>query len=177
MLSPTDLTHPRDALMRAMERVYRYRMTTTSGGNISLRDDNGDIWIDRGGRLSRVGRMRATTLIATIEHLLAPTGRRVDRAQPMVEARLADGSRVCAVIAPVAVDGPCLSIRRFAPRSLPLERFAPAPVGTLLRTLVDSRANVVVSGAPRFRLSYRLGGDGILAGRFEIAPPAFTSST
>ena len=38
-------THPRDAIMQTMERIYRYRMTTTSGGNISIRDDNGDIWI------------------------------------------------------------------------------------------------------------------------------------
>ena len=40
-----DLIHPRDAIMRTMERVYRYRMTTTSGGNISVRDDDGTIWI------------------------------------------------------------------------------------------------------------------------------------
>jgi L-fuculose-phosphate aldolase len=40
-----DLTHPRDALMRTMERIYRYRMTTTSGGNLSIRDDDGDVWI------------------------------------------------------------------------------------------------------------------------------------
>ena len=40
-----DLTHPRDALMRTMERIYRYRMTTTSGGNLSIRDDDGAVWI------------------------------------------------------------------------------------------------------------------------------------
>ena len=40
-----DLVHPRDEIMRTMERIYRYRMTTTSGGNISIRDDDGDIWI------------------------------------------------------------------------------------------------------------------------------------
>lgn len=40
-----DLTHPRDAIMRTMERIYRYRMTTTSGGNLSIRDDDGSIWI------------------------------------------------------------------------------------------------------------------------------------
>jgi L-fuculose-phosphate aldolase len=39
------LIHPRDAIMRTMERIYRYRMTTTSGGNISIRDDDGSIWI------------------------------------------------------------------------------------------------------------------------------------
>ena len=40
-----DLLHPRDEIMQTMERIYRYRMTTTSGGNLSLRDENGDIWI------------------------------------------------------------------------------------------------------------------------------------
>jgi L-fuculose-phosphate aldolase len=45
MSSQDDLTHPRDAIMRTMERIYRYRMTTTSGGNLSIRDDDGDIWI------------------------------------------------------------------------------------------------------------------------------------
>jgi L-fuculose-phosphate aldolase len=54
MLDIPDLIHPRDAIMRTMERVYRYRMTTTSGGNLSIRDDDGSIWItparvDKGG--------------------------------------------------------------------------------------------------------------------------------
>lgn len=50
----SDLTHPRDEIMRTMERIYRYRMTTTSGGNLSIRDDDGSVWItpariDKGG--------------------------------------------------------------------------------------------------------------------------------
>jgi L-fuculose-phosphate aldolase len=49
MISPRELIHPRDAIMRAMERVYRYRMTTTSGGNISVRDDDGTTWITPAG--------------------------------------------------------------------------------------------------------------------------------
>jgi len=40
-----DLTHPAERIVRAMERIYRYRMTTTSGGNLSIRDESGDIWI------------------------------------------------------------------------------------------------------------------------------------
>ncbi|MDA1231355.1 MAG: class II aldolase/adducin family protein [Planctomycetota bacterium] len=44
-MSPRDLVHPRDAIMQTMDRIYRYRMTTTSGGNLSIRDDNGDVWI------------------------------------------------------------------------------------------------------------------------------------
>lgn len=45
MKPPASLLHPRDEIMRTMDRIYRYRMTTTSGGNLSVRDDNGDIWI------------------------------------------------------------------------------------------------------------------------------------
>ena len=46
MSRPTrPLTHPRDEIVRAMERIYRYRMTTTSGGNLSIRDESGDVWI------------------------------------------------------------------------------------------------------------------------------------
>src|SRR3954452_17678876 len=45
MTTRTGLIHPRDQLMRTMERIYRYRMTTTSGGNLSIRDDDGAIWI------------------------------------------------------------------------------------------------------------------------------------
>lgn len=44
-MSHRDLVHPRDAIMQTMDRIYRYRMTTTSGGNLSIRDDNGDVWI------------------------------------------------------------------------------------------------------------------------------------
>lgn len=106
-----------------------------------------DIWVDRAGCLELVGHMRTSTLMAVIEQVLAPTGRRVDRTQPTVDARLADGSRVCVAIEPVAVDGPCLTIRRFAPRALPLHRFAGPAVVALLETLVRERLNIVVSGA------------------------------
>ena len=49
MSRPRDLIHPRDEIMRTMERIYRYRMTTTSGGNISARDDDGTTWITPAG--------------------------------------------------------------------------------------------------------------------------------
>ena len=106
-----------------------------------------EIWVERSGVVAHVGRMRPATLLATIEHILTPIGRRLDRAHPMVDARLPDGSRVCAVIAPIAVDGPCLTIRRFHARTLGLDRFAPVSVVPLLRELVQKRCNVVVSGA------------------------------
>jgi len=54
MSEPISYLHPRDEILQTMERIYRYRMTTTSGGNISIREDNGDVWItparvDKGG--------------------------------------------------------------------------------------------------------------------------------
>ena len=106
-----------------------------------------EIWVERGGVVAHVGRMRPATLLATIEHILTPIGRRLDRAHPMVDARLPDGSRVCAVIAPIAVDGACLTIRRFQQRTLGLDRFATPPLVPLLRELVQRRCNVVISGA------------------------------
>jgi len=85
--------------------------------------------------------------LGAIEQILTPIGRRLDRLHPTVDARLPDGSRLCAVVAPIAVDGPCLTIRRFSAHSLPLDQFAPPAVAALLRELVHRRCNVLVSGA------------------------------
>lgn len=106
-----------------------------------------DIWVERHGALHHVGHMRPATLLAAVEHMLAPVGRRLDRSHPTVDARLPDGARLCAAIPPVAVDGPCLTIRRFPPRHLSLDAFATPAVAALLADLVRQRCNVVVSGA------------------------------
>ncbi len=110
-------------------------------------NNGGEIWVERAGEVVHVGRMRTATLLAAVEHMLAPVGRRLDRAHPTVDARLPDGARLCAVIEPVAVDGPCLAIRRFPVRDIALDSFAAPAVAALLRTLVHRRCNVVVSGA------------------------------
>jgi pilus assembly protein CpaF len=107
----------------------------------------GDVWIERGGTLLRVATMSNTALTTAIEHILRPIGRRLDRSNPTVDARLPDGSRVCAVIEPVAVDGPCLTIRRFSLRPLPLSAFAARSVVDLLEDIVAARCNLLVSGA------------------------------
>ncbi|MGB8861421.1 MAG: ATPase, T2SS/T4P/T4SS family [Ilumatobacteraceae bacterium] len=106
-----------------------------------------EVWVERAGRVEHVGRIRPATVLAAIEHILSPLGRRLDRTHPTVDARLVDGSRLCAVAEPVAVDGPCLTIRRFSTLPVPLARFATPPVVELLRNLVARRCNVVVSGA------------------------------
>jgi pilus assembly protein CpaF len=77
---------------------------------------------------------------------VAPLGLHVDRASPLVDARLADGSRVNAVVRPLAVDGPCLTIRRFGARRVTLSEVATPGVAALLAWAVRARANVVVCG-------------------------------
>lgn len=106
-----------------------------------------DIWLERHGVLEPAGQLPPGRIDALVERILTPLGRRLDRSSPVVDARLPDGSRVCAVIAPVAVDGTCLCIRRFRVTPIPLEQFAPPPVVELLGDLVHARCNVVVSGA------------------------------
>lgn len=115
--------------------------------NEVLVNGGSDIWVEREGRVERVGRIRPSTLLAVIERILAPTGRRLDHTHPTVDARLPDGARVCAAIPPVAVDGPCLAVRRFALRRVALTAFATPPVAALLRDVVRTRCNLVVSGA------------------------------
>jgi pilus assembly protein CpaF len=105
-----------------------------------------DVWVERDGRLQLSGRMRADTVLAAIERILAPVGRRLDRAHPSVDARLADGSRLCAAIPPIAVDGPCVAIRRFSPHVIGLDEFGSAAVSGLLRQAVQRRYNMLVSG-------------------------------
>ncbi|MFV0524169.1 MAG: CpaF family protein [Acidimicrobiales bacterium] len=91
----------------------------------------GPVWVDRGGAPTRVGEITAAELVLVIERIVDPLGLRVDRSRPFVDARLADGSRVNIVVPPLAVDGPVVTIRRFAATTIPLARFGPAaePVG------------------------------------------------
>ncbi len=107
-----------------------------------------EVWVERSGSLHRVELdLDGPAIEHLIERIVGPLGLRVDRASPMVDARLGDGSRINAVVPPLAVDGPCLSIRRFAPRAIPLERFCPPVVASLLRWAVLARMNVLVAGA------------------------------
>lgn len=110
---------------------------------------NGDgrCWIERRGRLVPTGVvMDEDSVLRVIERIVAPLGRRVDRSSPVVDARLPDGSRVNAIVRPVAVDGPCLTIRRFGARLLDLEAFTDTGTAAFLRWAVQQRANIIVSG-------------------------------
>ena len=107
----------------------------------------GRVWLDRDGVLVRTEtQLDEHTTSHLIERVLAPLGRHADRANPIVDARLTDGSRVHAVVRPLAVDGPCLTIRRFAARPVELEAVVSPGGAALLRWAVRARANMVVSG-------------------------------
>jgi pilus assembly protein CpaF len=107
----------------------------------------GGVWVERSGAIERCAiSLDEATVMHLIERIVAPLGRRIDRSCPLVDARLPDGSRVNAIIRPVAVDGPCLTIRRFGVTAVGLEGFGPPPVADLLRAAVADRRNLIVSG-------------------------------
>ena len=111
------------------------------------------IYVERGGHIYQVQAAFADEghLRRTIDKIVARVGRRVDEASPMVDARLPDGSRVNAVVAPVALDGSLLTIRKFAVDPLTVEdligfgTMSPA-VATLLEACVRGRLNIVIGG-------------------------------
>ena len=111
------------------------------------------VYVERRGRLERTDVIfrDGAHLLQIIERIVSRVGRRVDEASPMVDARLADGSRVNAVIAPLALDGPILSIRRFAAdpyKMADLIEFGtlPAPLAEIVAACVRARLNILVSG-------------------------------
>lgn len=90
-------------------------------------------------------------LIRIIQKIVSAVGRRIDESSPMVDARLADGSRVNAVVPPLAIDGSLLSIRKFARVPISMERLVeigsvPPPIAEVLKAVVASRRNVLISG-------------------------------
>ena len=111
------------------------------------------VFVEREGRLHpAVAHFRDTVhLMNVIQRIVRNAGRRIDERSPMVDARLPDGSRVNAIIPPLAIDGPQLSIRRFPEKALDLPRLvqlgsiAPA-TAELLRGVVAGRVNIIFSG-------------------------------
>ena len=111
-----------------------------------------DIYVERRGQLSKVlaSFRNDAHLLAVIDRIVSRIGRRVDEASPMVDARLPDGSRVNAIIPPLALDGPVLSIRRFG-ADLTVENLVERgaftqEMVTLLAGCVRARLNVLISG-------------------------------
>jgi pilus assembly protein CpaF len=120
-----------DILVNTHKRVYVERKGILEMTSVQFRDD--------------------IHLMGIIDRIVSAVGRRVDESSPMVDARLADGSRVNAIIPPLAVDGPCLSIRRFGRDPLTADdllqnnTLTPAML-ELLRGCVKARLNILVSG-------------------------------
>ena len=111
------------------------------------------IYVERAGILSKTDLrfIDDEHVLRVIRRILAPLGRRIDESSPMVDARLPDGSRVNAIIPPLALDGPCLSIRKF--RKDPLQAGDLLAAGTysedmltFLEHAVSKRCNVLISG-------------------------------
>ena len=108
----------------------------------------GQAYVERAGRLEAVDLdLDAAGIVRLVERVVAPLGLRLDRASPMVDARLADGSRLHALIPPLALDGPCVTIRRFRPRPVDLDAFGAAGApGAFLRWTVAAGWNLLISG-------------------------------
>ncbi|MBV8707610.1 MAG: CpaF family protein [Acidobacteriaceae bacterium] len=111
------------------------------------------IYIERGGKLERtnIEFKDDAHLMRIIERIVSRVGRRIDESSPMVDARLPDGSRVNAVIPPLAVDGPLLSIRRFGgsplqPADLLRKMSLTEGMLELLKACVKARLNIIISG-------------------------------
>src|SRR5256884_9469423 len=111
------------------------------------------VYIERAGKLELTGLSFKDNshLMQIIERIVSRVGRRVDESSPMVDARLADGSRVNAIIPPLAIDGPCLSIRRFGRDTITARHMMENKTLTesmleLLAAMVKGRLNLLISG-------------------------------
>ena len=111
------------------------------------------VYVERGGKLEITGLSFKDNqhLMQIIDRIVSRIGRRVDESSPMVDARLQDGSRVNAIIPPLALDGACLSIRRFGrdpitARNMLENKTLTEPMLELLSAIVKGRLNVIISG-------------------------------
>ncbi|MDY7547406.1 ATPase, T2SS/T4P/T4SS family [Glaciimonas sp. CA11.2] len=112
-----------------------------------------EIWVERGGRLELSAATFTSDLavMGAIERIVTPLGRRIDESSPMVDARLKDGSRVNAIVPPLSLRGPTLTIRKFSRRKMIAEDLIKYGSMTdemlhILRSAVEQRLNIVVSG-------------------------------
>ena len=112
-----------------------------------------EIWVEKGGQLtlSVASFTSDAAVLGAIERIVTPLGRRIDESSPMVDARLKDGSRVNAIIPPLAIRGPSVTIRKFSKRQIGASdyvRFGSLTddMVVLIRQIVGLRLNIVVSG-------------------------------
>lgn len=108
---------------------------------------DGSVWVERAGRLEQTAlHFDDDTALHLVRRLASRAGRTIDLRNPSVDVRLADGSRLHAIIPPLAVDGPCVTIRRFAPRDIPLHELAEPGAEAILREAVANAQTIVVAG-------------------------------
>ena len=115
--------------------------------------DPNTIYVEKQGKI-RLTPLRFTddeSCRAAIERIVTPLGRRIDESTPLVDARLKDGSRVNAIIPPLAIRGPCITIRKFAERPLQMDQLVAfgslsEPMATFLQRCVRAKKNLVISG-------------------------------
>ncbi|WP_100913335.1 ATPase, T2SS/T4P/T4SS family [Pseudoalteromonas spongiae] len=112
-----------------------------------------EIFYERSGKLylSDISFTDPQAVLSAIERIVTPIGRRIDEGQPMVDARLKDGSRVNAIIPPLALKGPCITIRKFMDKKLEIEDLVNfgsmnEDMANFLKTTVINKRNVVISG-------------------------------
>lgn len=112
-----------------------------------------EVFIEKGGRLLRHGVSFTSdrAVLGIIERVVTPLGRRIDESSPMVDARLKDGSRVNAIIPPLSIKGPSITIRKFSAKKLQPEDLVgygsiSKPMVNFLKTCVEYRKNIIVSG-------------------------------
>lgn len=109
-----------------------------------------DVWVERSGQLVRGDDLQPGQIDIAIERILTPLGRRLDRLSPIVDARLPDGTRLCAVIHPIAVHGTTAAFRLFRQQTFPLIDFCDDSEHSLheaLTELAQSRHNILITGA------------------------------
>lgn len=111
------------------------------------------IYVERHGKIqtTKVRFRDNTHLLNVLDRIVSSVGRRIDESSPMVDARLADGSRVNAIIAPLAIDGPSLSIRRFSIENLTVKNLieletVSEDAAKVLEAMVKGRLNILISG-------------------------------
>jgi pilus assembly protein CpaF len=111
------------------------------------------VYVERNGKLTLSHKIFSSNqaVLGVIERIVAPIGRRIDESSPLVDARLKDGSRVNAIIPPLALKGPCITIRKFKREKLQIEdlikyKSMTAQMAEFLEMCVTARRNIVISG-------------------------------
>ena len=111
------------------------------------------IYVERSGRIEFTGKTFTAheAVLAVIERIITPLGRRIDESSPLVDARLKDGSRVNAIIPPLAIKGPCITIRKFGKKSLRMDDLigfgsVNPQIASFLEKCVLGHKNIIISG-------------------------------